>query len=77
MATVNFSVPEDVKASFNEVFSQQNKSAVIAELMIEAVERARSRQRSRDAISNILGRRDAAPVLSDDAFRQAREAGRS
>jgi rRNA-processing protein FCF1 len=77
MATVNFSVPEEVKASFNEVFSQQNKSAVIAELMLEAVERARSRQRSRDAISNILGRRDEAPVLSDAAFRQAREAGRS
>lgn len=76
MATVNFSVPEDVKANFNEVFSQQNKSAIIAELMREAVERARSRQRSVDAINNILERRDEAPVLSDSAFRKARESGR-
>lgn len=30
MATVNFSVPEDVKESFNATFSRQNKSAVIA-----------------------------------------------
>lgn len=77
MATVNFSIPEEVKASFNEVFSQQNKSAIIAELMREAVERARSRQRSRDAINNILGRRDEAPILSESAFRNARESGRS
>lgn len=76
MATINFSVPEEVKAAFNETFSHQNKSAVIAELMREAVERARSRQRSRDAISNILARRDDAPVLTESAFRSAREDGR-
>ncbi len=52
MATINFSVPEDVKAAFNETFSQQNKSAVIADLMREAVARARSRQ-------HILTRHDA------------------
>ncbi len=76
MATVNFSVPEDVKAAFNETFGRQNKSAVIAELMREAIERARTRQRSRDAISNILARHKDAPVLTDLAFRSAREEGR-
>ena len=76
MATVNFSVPEDVKADFNETFTHQNKSAIIAELMREAVERARSRQRSRDAIANILARRDDAPVLTESDFRRAREQGR-
>ncbi len=73
MATVNFSVPEDVKAAFNEMFVHQNKSAVITELMREAVEREHSRQRSREAISNILTRRNAAPVLTESAFRRARE----
>lgn len=76
MATVNFSVPEDVKAAFNETFNHQNKSAVITELMREAVERARSRQRSQNAISNILLRRDEAPLLTESAFRRAREDGR-
>ena len=35
MSTVNFSVPDDVKDEFNAVFSGQNKSAIIAELMRE------------------------------------------
>jgi metal-responsive CopG/Arc/MetJ family transcriptional regulator len=76
MATINFSVPEDVKAAFNETFNHQNKSAVITELMREAVERARSRQRSQGAIANILSRRDDAPLLTESAFRSAREDGR-
>ncbi|MDD4929895.1 MAG: hypothetical protein PHP85_11510 [Gallionella sp.] len=76
MATINFSVPEDLKAAFNETFNHQNKSAVIAELMREAVERARSRQRSQKAIANILSRRDEAPVLTESAFHHARVDGR-
>jgi hypothetical protein len=33
MPTMNFSVPDDVKVSFNEVFADQNKSAVVVQLM--------------------------------------------
>ena len=77
MATINFSVPDDVKVAFNEMFNDQNKSAIITELMREAVARAHARQRSRSAIGNILGRREAAPVLSEEGFRVAREEGRS
>jgi hypothetical protein len=36
MATVNFSVPDEVKAAFDKAFSRQNKSAVVAELMRSA-----------------------------------------
>ena len=43
-ATVNFSVPEDVKNAFNTVFEGQNKSAVIADLMHDAVERSEERR---------------------------------
>lgn len=64
MATVNFSVPDDVKEAFNATFQGQNKSAVIAELMREAVERARRKQRSHEAIPRILARREHAPTLS-------------
>ncbi|MSQ74720.1 MAG: hypothetical protein EXR34_02900 [Rhodoferax sp.] len=72
MATVNFSVPEDIKNAFNTTFKGVNKSAVIADLMREAVERARSQQRSKDAYERILERRQHAPHLT----RAAREAGR-
>jgi len=37
MATVNFSVPDEVKAEFDKAFGDQNKSAIIAELMRRAV----------------------------------------
>ena len=72
MATVNFSVPDDVKEAFNEAFEGRNKSAVIADLMREAIERVRSGQRSREAIGRILERRRGRPVLSDEEIRAAR-----
>lgn len=76
MSTVNFSVPEDVKQIFNETFQGQNKSAIIAELMLEAVENAQRRKNSRDAITRILKRRKHAPVVTAKDLRKAREAGR-
>jgi hypothetical protein len=76
MATVNFSVPDDVKEAFNATFSGQNKSAIIADLMREAVERARRKQRGHDAIGRILERRLRAPTLSESELRKAREDGR-
>ena len=76
MSTVNFSVPENVKQIFNETFEGQNKSAVIAGLMLEAVERARAKQRSQDAYRKILARRKRAPAVTQKEFRAAREAGR-
>lgn len=76
MPTVNFSVPEDIKNAFNITFEGQNKSAVIADLMREAVERAQSKQRSQDAYRRILVRRQNAPRITEEQFRAAREEGR-
>ena len=76
MSTVNFSVPEDVKQAFNAMFEGQNKSAVIAELMREAVARAERRQLHRSAVDRILADRSAGPPLTEAQFRAAREAGR-
>lgn len=76
MATVNFSVPEDIKNAFNMVFEGQNKSAVIAELMREAVDRVQSQQRSEEAYQRILERRQHAPRITEEQFRAAREEGR-
>lgn len=76
MATVNFSVPEDVKQAFNETFRGQKKSAIIADLMREAVERAQQRQRQNEAIDRILALRAQTEPVSREAIRAAREEGR-
>lgn len=73
MATVNFSVPDEVKDAFNAAYQGQNKSAVIADLMREAVERAERKQRSHQAISRIVERRKHAPAMSNEQIRAARE----
>jgi hypothetical protein len=73
MATVNFSVPDDVKDAFNIAFKGQNKSAIITELMREAVERAHRKQRSHEAIERILERRQRAPRLSEGEIIATRE----
>ena len=72
MATVSFSVPDDVKDAFDETFRGRNKSAVVAGLMREAVERARRRERSRVAINRIRERRRGRPVLPGEEVRRAR-----
>ncbi len=76
MSTVNFSVPEEVKQVFNETFRGQNKSAIIADLMLEVVEREQSKQRGVEAYRSILERRKHAPAITEEEFRAAREADR-
>ena len=76
MPTVSFSVPAAVKEAFNAAFEGQNKSAVIADLMREAVERAQRKQRGKDAYLRILAHRQHAPTITEAEFRAAREEGR-
>ena len=72
MVTVNFSIPDEVKNAFNATFSDVNKSAVIADLMREAVERARRKQASDRAVDAILARRRSAPVCSASELLRSR-----
>ncbi|HAS50997.1 MAG TPA: hypothetical protein DCS21_04390 [Gammaproteobacteria bacterium] len=76
MATVNFSVPEDVKQAFNEAFQGKNKSAIITDLMREAVERAQRRQLQSEAIDRILALRAQTKPVTAEELRAAREEGR-
>ncbi|GAB4259215.1 hypothetical protein [Deferrisoma sp.] len=73
MATVNFSVPEEVKRAFNETFAGRNKSAIIARLMMEAVEEERRRVRRAKAVDALLELRAAAPAVTEDQILDARE----
>lgn len=76
MATVNFSVPEEVKEAFNKTFSGENKSAIIARLMSEAVEQAMRQQQREEAFRLLTERRKLRPPMTDKEIREAREFGR-
>jgi hypothetical protein len=76
MATVNFSVPDDVKASFDKTFGDENKSAIIADLMRRAV-RERQLQHRREKIFRQLNEgRSGRPSVTDAQIRRARAVGR-
>jgi hypothetical protein len=76
MATVNFSVPPDVKEAFDKAFRRQNKSAVLTELMRQAVDERRRRQRRAKAVEKLLTLRKRARRVSDNDVRVARRRGR-
>ena len=73
MTFINFSIPQDLKEAFNETFRGRNKSAIIAQLMRDAIETERERQTSGRAIDAILMLRATSPPLdSEDAARPKR-----
>lgn len=76
MATMNFSIPEDIKNEFNQTFAQENKSAVVTNLLRDAIAKARRKQQSDAAIDRILGRLNQRSPVTDDAVIRAREEGR-
>ena len=76
MATMNFSVPEEVKKQFDKAFAGKNKSAVLTQLMQQAIEgRKREDQRKR-AIDRLLAIRQQAPRVTTKAIQKARIQGR-
>ena len=76
MSTGQFDVPVEPKQAFNAAFEGQNKSAVIAELMREAMARVQRRKMHRAAADRILAERVGAPKVSAAQFRAARDANR-
>ena len=76
MATVNFSVPEEVKEAFQEAFANENKSAVIARLMQQAVAEKQREKRRAAAIDALLDLRRKQQPVSDAEIARARKAGR-
>lgn len=76
MATVNFSVPDEVKKAFDRAFKGKNKSAVIADLMRRAVADVDIQKRRAELFRVLTERRKNRPVASKDEIRAARTAGR-
>ena len=73
MATMNFSIPDDVKERFNQTFVNINKSAIVAQLLEEAIERAERKQRSDLAVQRILAIRKSNRPASTRAILRARD----
>ena len=77
MATVNFSVPEEVKQSFNQTFAGQDRSTIITGLMRRAVEEATRKKRRQEAFRQLTEARSERPALPDDELYRLRNEGRS
>lgn len=73
MATVNYSIPDEVKELFNTAFAGANRSAVITELMRRAAEHELSLKRRREAVDVLLAERGNAPRVSQESIQAARE----
>ncbi|NOQ15714.1 MAG: hypothetical protein GQ581_01505 [Methyloprofundus sp.] len=74
MATVNFSVPDEVKQAFNDEFALENKSAILARLMQQAVAENKLKKRRYAAIDAILElRKQQPPILLDDIHNARKE----
>jgi hypothetical protein len=76
MATVNFSVPDEVKAAFDKAFGDQNKSSIIAELMRRAVRERQLQIRRERLFRQLSSARANRPSLSAEEVRKARVAER-
>jgi hypothetical protein len=76
MATMNFSVPDDVRAAFNRAYAGSNKSAVLTGLLRQAIEERDRLVRRRRAIDRLLRLRRRAPRVSPRALRAERLKGR-
>ena len=76
MATVNFSVPDDVRDDFNRVFKGENKSAIIARLMQGAVAEVRLRKQREAIFRQITAERPKRPMATNAEIAAARRLGR-
>jgi len=74
MATINVSVPDEVKKEFNTLFAKENKSAIITGLMRRAIEERKLRERRAATIEALLHLRSRQPPVSDDEIAESRQA---
>jgi hypothetical protein len=73
MATMNFSIPDDVKEAFNAAFEGENKSAVITRLMRRAIEEKERNQRAQGLVERLRQIRANSRPMTDEEIRRARE----
>jgi hypothetical protein len=77
VATVNFSVPDEVKEAFDKTFGDQNKSAVVADLMRRAVREHQLQKRREQLFRQLSATRSRRPHVSNAQIQKARASNRS
>jgi len=73
MATMNFSIPDDVKDAFNKAFEGENKSAIVSGLMRRAIEEKERKRRAAGLVERLREIRADSRPMTDDEIRRARE----
>ncbi len=73
---MSFSVLEDIKKQFDNVFAGKNKSAALTQLMQQAIEEQKREKRRKRAIDQLLALREQAPRVTGEDIRMARTQGR-
>ena len=73
MGTMNFSIPDDIKERFNRTFAKRNRSAIVAQLLEEAVARDERKQQSDEAIRRIMVRRQSTANVSTEEILRLRD----
>ena len=73
MATMNFSIPDDVKDHSTRPSRARNKSAVITRLMVRAIEEEERNRRSQGFVERIRQIRARSRHVTDDEIRRARK----
>lgn len=72
MARMSFRVPEKVKKAFDTAFAKENKSAIMARMMMQAVEEEKSRAKGAKQIDRLLARRTTKETVSQNEVSAAR-----
>jgi len=76
VATVNFSVPDEVKEAFDKAFGDQNKSSIIAGLMRRAVRERQLKLRRERLFRQLGAMRASRPLFTAEQIQNTRSADR-
>ena len=82
MAIITVRIPREVKEAFDKAFEGEDKDAVIAALLREALEERAAKEKAakdepkRDLVAEFRNLRESMPALSNEGIRKAREEGR-
>jgi hypothetical protein len=76
MATVSFTIPEEVKEAFDKAFADDDKDAIIADLMRRAVRDHHLHKRRETLFRQLTNDRALRPTLSTAELQKIRSAGR-
>ena len=74
MGTMNFSIPDDVKDKFNEVFKDENKSAIVTRALVREIEEKERHLKSESFLERIRAIHGLSTrTYSDEEIRKLRE----